>query len=154
MIDVVSAEIRSRMMAGIRGKNTKPEITVRRYLHSLGYRYRLHQNDLPGRPDLVLAKYKVVIFVHGCFWHCHQGCFYSRIPKTRQTFWSDKLGKNVVRDEYQIKQLCALGWRVIVVWECGIKHCFDSAFCLSEMISSSHEQVENWPPYPPRKSQF
>nr|WP_250548150.1 very short patch repair endonuclease [Pseudomonas congelans] len=151
-MDVVSAETRSRMMAGIRGKNTKPEIAVRGYLHSLGYRYRLHHKNLPGKPDLVLARFKVTIFVHGCFWHCHQGCFYARMPKTREEFWSDKLGKNVLRDERHVEKLISLGWRVIIVWECGVKHCFDSISCLSNIISSSDKKVEIWPSQPPRSS--
>ncbi|MEE4673672.1 very short patch repair endonuclease [Pseudomonas alliivorans] len=152
MIDIVNTETRSRMMSGIKGKNTKPEMAVRKYLHSLGYRFRLHQKDLPGRPDLVLPKYKVAIFVHGCFWHCHKGCFYSRMPKTRAEFWAEKLGKNVVRDSLQISALNTIGWRVIIVWECGIKHDFENINCLSDIISSSNKFLDVWPVNPPRPS--
>ncbi|MEB6588397.1 very short patch repair endonuclease [Pseudomonas asiatica] len=120
-MDVVDTETRSRMMSGIRGKNTKPEMTVRRFLHAHGYRYRLHRRDLPGKPDLVLPKLKVCLFVHGCFWHRHPGCRYATTPKTRVEFWDEKFLKNVARDLANIQALENAGWRVLIIWECQLK---------------------------------
>lgn len=111
---------RSRMMSGIRGRNTKPEIFIRQALHARGFRFRLHVKSLPGKPDLVLPKYKVVVFVHGCFWHGHE-CRYFKVPKTRSDFWLEKIGKNQLRDRLQVSSLMALGWRVLIVWECAIR---------------------------------
>lgn len=110
---------RSRNMAAIRGKNTKPEMLVRSWLHRNGFRFRLHRKDLPGKPDIVLQKYRTVIFVHGCFWHSH-GCKNSVVPRTRREFWVEKLGVNRVRDETAQLALKKLGWRVTVVWECEL----------------------------------
>lgn len=121
MVDVVDAVTRSRMMSGIKGKNTKPEVSIRRALHARGFRYRIHVNNLPGKPDLVLPKYKAVVFVHGCFWHGHT-CRYFKIPKTRADFWLEKIGKNQTRDNLQIASLIEQGWRVAVVWECAVKN--------------------------------
>lgn len=120
-MDIVDSVTRSRMMSGIRGKNTKPELAVRRYLHGAGFRYRLHAADLPGRPDLVLPRYRAVILVHGCFWHAHQGCRYFKIPVTRSDFWETKLAGNSARDGRDIALLQAAGWRVAVVWECALR---------------------------------
>lgn len=106
-------------MAAIRGRDTEPEITVRRYLHAQGFRFRLCRKDLPGKPDIVLPKYRTAIFVHGCFWHLH-GCKYSVIPKTRTEWWLAKLEGNRARDEKNRKGLEQLGWRMITVWECEI----------------------------------
>jgi len=111
-------------MAGIRSKNTKPEMVVRRFLHGQGYRYRLHRKDLPGTPDLVLPKYQAVIFVHDCFWHGHD-CRYYRLPKTRTAFWAEKIAGNRSRDEKNQRLLEAEGWRVIVVRECEIRDNLD-----------------------------
>ena len=108
------------MMAGIRGRNTKPEIAVRSALHRRGFRFRLHRGDLPGKPDLVLPKYRAVIFVHGCFWHGH-GCHLFRWPKTREEFWRDKISSNVARDRRQFAALREAGWRVATVRECALK---------------------------------
>ena len=108
-------------MRGIRSSNTQPELQVRKALHARGFRYRLNARDLPGRPDIVLPKWRTVIFVHGCFWHAHQGCRYFRIPATRTTFWQQKLAGNAARDTQQIEQLLAMGWRVLVVWECALR---------------------------------
>ena len=121
-MDTVKKSVRSRMMSGIRGKNTKPELVVRRYLHASGLRFRLHKKGLPGRPDLVLARWNVVVFVHGCFWHGHNGCRYFRVPGTRTDFWVDKIGGNAKRDVRTERQLRELGWRVIVIWECAIRN--------------------------------
>ena len=108
-------------MSRIRGKDTKPEIRVRSMLHRMGYRFRLHRKDLPGKPDIVLPKYKTVIFVHGCFWHRHKGCKYAYTPKSRVKFWKDKLAETVKRDKQHLKQLKENGWKVFIVWECETK---------------------------------
>lgn len=121
MADFVNKAVRSRMMSGIRGKDTKPELMVRRYLHAQGYRFRLHDRTLEGRPDLVLKKWQSVIFVHGCFWHRHPGCRYATTPATRPEFWGNKFEANQVRDERSQHALVNQGWRVAVVWECALK---------------------------------
>lgn len=108
-------------MSRIRGKDTKPEMVVRRLLYADGFRYRLHATDLPGRPDIVFRSRKRVIFVHGCFWHQHNGCRNASIPKTRTDFWNKKLKGNVSRDQFVLRQLHERGWRVLIVWECEIK---------------------------------
>jgi DNA mismatch endonuclease (patch repair protein) len=105
-------------MARIKGKNTKPEWVVRRALHALGYRFRLHRGELPGRPDIVLPKHKMVILVHGCFWHRHPGCSKASMPKTRVDFWRDKFETNVARDQCNVEALKEAGWQVLIVWEC------------------------------------
>ena len=120
MTDIVDVKTRSRMMAGIRGKDTKPEMAVRRFLHGMGYRYRLHRRDLPSTPDLVLPKYGTVIFVHGCFWHGHD-CRYFRLPKTRTDFWDEKISGNRSRDRKNRKLLEEAGWQVITIHECEIR---------------------------------
>ncbi|TKJ73663.1 very short patch repair endonuclease [Pseudomonas sp. CFBP13508] len=120
MVDVVDAATRSRMMSGIKGKNTRPEVLIRKALHARGFRYRIHANNLPGKPDLVLPKYKAVVFVHGCFWHGHT-CRYFKIPQTRPDFWLDKIKKNQTRDRSQEAALLSDGWRVLIVWECAIR---------------------------------
>ena len=109
------------MMAGIGAKNTKPEIVVRQILHRLGYRFRLHRKDLPGKPDVVLPKWNTVIFVHGCFWHGHENCSLFRLPKSRTDFWREKIEGNQLRDEKARSDLSGQGWRVVEVWECAIK---------------------------------
>jgi DNA mismatch endonuclease, patch repair protein len=119
MVDVVDKATRSRMMSGIRGKNTKPELILRQGLHAKGFRFRIHAN-LPGRPDLVLPKWDAVIFVHGCFWHSHQ-CHLFKWPKSRDDFWKAKISGNAARDEQNIARLLVDGWRVGVVWECSLK---------------------------------
>ena len=107
-------------MAAIKSKNTKPEIAVRKLLHSLGYRFRLHRKDLPGSPDIVLPKYKTVIFVHGCFWHRHENCKYATSPKTREEFWENKFNANINRDLEVQKEIKNIGWKSIILWECEI----------------------------------
>ena len=116
------SEQRSRNMSAIKSKNTKPEITVRKLLHSMGYRFRLHKKDLPGSPDIVLPKYKTVIFVHGCFWHRHENCKYASIPKTRKEFWESKFKANVKRDLEIQEKIKNIGWQSVVIWECEIKN--------------------------------
>lgn len=120
-MDVVDAATRSRMMSGIRSRNTTPELAVRRALHAAGLRYRLHDRSLPGSPDLVFPRYKAVIFVNGCFWHAHAGCRYFKLPATRREFWERKLQSNVARDSANLGALQASGWRVAVVWECALR---------------------------------
>lgn len=120
MADIVSPEVRSRMMAGIRGKDTKPEIILRKLLHRNAFRYRLHRRDLPGKPDIVFAGRKTVIFVNGCYWHGHENCHLFRVPSSRSGFWSDKISANRVRDQRNYDELGQLGWNVIVAWECAI----------------------------------
>lgn len=122
MVDVVDSATRSRMMAGIQGKNTKPELLVRKYLHGRGLRYRIHAKELPGKPDLIFPKFKAVVFVHGCFWHQHSGCKYATTPSSREIFWANKLSENVARNACQIAALNDLGWRVFVVWECELRN--------------------------------
>ena len=121
MADVVDRETRKRMMSGIRGKDTRPEMLVRRALFAAGFRFRLHRADLPGSPDIVLPGRRVAIFVHGCFWHMHQGCRLARLPATRPEFWRGKLEGNVARDRWAVEALAADGWRVLVVWECATR---------------------------------
>lgn len=120
MADIVTPGVRSRMMAGIRGSNTRPELLIRRGLHAMGWRYRLHVKDLPGRPDLVFPARRAVIMVHGCFWHGHD-CHRFRWPKSREAFWRNKIAGNIVRDQNVRGQLRGLGWRVLEVWECTLK---------------------------------
>lgn len=120
MPDVHTPEVRSKNMRAIRCRDTKPEIWLRKSLHSLGLRYRVSAKELPGKPDLLFPKFKAVIFVNGCFWHAHN-CHYFRLPSTRKDFWAKKLGENVRRDERNIKMLLEKGYRVLIVWECAIK---------------------------------
>ena len=108
-------------MSRIKGKNTKPEMLVRKFLHANGFRYRLHVKDLPGKPDIVLPKYKTVIFVHGCFWHGHSSCKYFTIPKTNSAWWSNKINYNIANDKKAIKYLKRRGWKVLIIWTCGFK---------------------------------
>lgn len=126
-MDVVTRARRSAMMAGIRGRNTRPEMAVRRTAHSLGYRYRLHRRDLPGTPDLVFPRLRKVLFVHGCFWHRHAGCRLSYDPKSNQEFWRRKFAANVARDQLARRNLEETGWKVETVWECEIRGATDLA---------------------------
>ena len=121
MADVHSKEIRSYNMSQIKGKNTKPEMLVRKSLFANGFRYKLHDKSLPGKPDIVLPKYKTVIFVHGCFWHGHKNCKYYIVPKTRTDWWLNKINGNIANDAKAIKALRKDGWKIITVWECDLK---------------------------------
>lgn len=121
MTDIVTPEVRSRMMASIKSRDTKPELVVRRYLHGRGFRYALARRGLPGKPDLTLPRHNAVIFVHGCYWHGHQGCRFATTPATRADFWRAKLNANAERDARVILELKKLGWRVAVVWECALR---------------------------------
>lgn len=134
MVDVVDKATRSRMMAGIRGKNTKPELVLRRALHRMGFRYRLHVTGIPGRPDIVLPKYRAAIQVQGCFWHRHENCPFATTPASNMQFWKKKFDETVKRDQRKLDALRLLGWRVAVIWECSIKT--DDAESIARKISA------------------
>lgn len=121
MADVHDKATRSKNMAAIKGKNTKPEMLVRKFLHANGFRYRLHVKNLPGKPDIVLPKYKTVIFVHGCFWHGHAHCRYYVVPKTKTEWWINKINGNIANDVKAIKTLRKQGWKIVFLWECDLK---------------------------------
>lgn len=121
MVDTLTPEQRSERMARVRAKDTKPELVVRRLVHSMGYRYRLHRRDLPGRPDLVFATRNKVIFIHGCFWHRHVNCTLARLPKSRIEFWLAKLSANATRDALNESELRRRGWEVLTIWECELR---------------------------------
>lgn len=149
MADIVDRSTRSRMMASIKGKNTAPERFVQEELEKRHIAFEIHSKELPGKPDVTIPLYQVAIFVNGCFWHRHEGCFYATTPASRKEFWQDKLGETVRRDARKRTELEALGWRVIVVWECGVKHCprdFD------EVIDTIEGETffSEWPLTPPR----
>ncbi|MDR1614176.1 MAG: very short patch repair endonuclease [Campylobacteraceae bacterium] len=120
MADTHSPQVRSYNMSRIRSMNTQPEEVVRKYLHSKGFRYRKNDTRYPGKPDIVLPKFKTIIFVHGCFWHCHEGCPDFVQPKSNQDYWQEKLNRNRIRDAENIGKLCSSGWHVIIVWECEL----------------------------------
>jgi len=121
-MDILSKQQRSECMSKIRSKNTKPELALRKALYARGFRYRVNDTKLPGTPDIVLPKYKTIIFLHGCFWHGHEKCKYFNIPKTNTEFWIDKITSNVERDKVNLQKLTSLGWYVLTVWECEIRH--------------------------------
>jgi DNA mismatch endonuclease (patch repair protein) len=121
MADIVDRQTRSRMMAGIRARDTQPEMLLRKALHARGYRYRLCDKRLPGKPDMVFPRFRAVIFVHGCFWHGHDACKLFRLPKSNTAFWQAKIAANMARDGVVLESLAAAGWRVMVVWECALK---------------------------------
>jgi len=135
-VDVHTPAQRQRNMAAIRAKNTKPEMVVRRMIHALGYRYRLHGKNLPGKPDLVFAARKKVIFVHGCFWHMHDCRYGQVVPATRTDFWQNKRGSNVVRDRRNQEALVAQGWTALVLWECETKNIASLRLCLAMFLNS------------------
>ncbi|MFK2878726.1 DNA mismatch endonuclease Vsr [Rhodanobacter hydrolyticus] len=130
-MDIVTSYRRSQIMAGIRSKDTQPELIVRRVAHSMGLRFRLHRRDLPGSPDLVFPRWRLAVFVHGCFWHRHEGCRLAAQPKTRPEFWRQKFEANIRRDRGAIDQLTGLGWRVEVIWECETRNPVEVASRLS-----------------------
>lgn len=145
MTDIVDRQTRSRMMSGIRGKDTKPEMVLRRALHSRGFRYRLHGKGLVGRPDLILARHRAVIFVHGCFWHRHEGCRYATTPATRPDFWAEKFVANVRRDRAVRDALLADGWRVATIWECALRKprsVEQTAAAIEKWLLSESRQLE------------
>lgn len=122
MADVVDSATRSRMMSGIRAKNTRPEIFLRKRLHALGFRFRLHAKDIPGKPDIVLPKYRALVVIHGCFWHAHN-CRYFKLPVTNAVFWRNKIDLNRQRDKRNLELQLEAGWRCLIVWECAIRTC-------------------------------
>jgi DNA mismatch endonuclease (patch repair protein) len=135
MVDIVDVATRSRMMSGIRGVNTRPETFLRKALHRAGFRYRLHASKLPGRPDVVLASRRAAIFVHGCFWHRHEGCHWCTTPASNVDFWTSKFERNVERDRQAIDALVELSWRTAVIWECGLRKPY---------AATTTAQLEEW----------
>jgi DNA mismatch endonuclease (patch repair protein) len=146
-MDVVDASTRSVMMSGIRGKNTRPEILLRKYLHARGFRFRLHMKDLPGTPDIVLPRYRLCIFVHGCFWHRHLNCPYATTPKSNTEFWLQKFTTNTIRDEKVASMLGKAGWRVFKIWECGLKGKDDSTLDWLPAVIRGATISLSWPDY-------
>lgn len=141
-MDVVDAATRSRMMKGIRSKDTQPELIVRKYLHAQGFRYRLHARNLPGSPDLVLPRYRVAILVHGCFWHRHAGCKYATTPANNAERWKLKFDANIERDARKENLLRAAGWKVLVVWECELRRAPEERLCqLVNDITENHART-------------
>jgi DNA mismatch endonuclease, patch repair protein len=127
-------EPRRRVMAAIRGRDTGPEIAVRRMLHAMGYRYRVHRRDLPGHPDVTFPSRRKIVFVHGCFWHQHSGCKAAKVPRTRTQYWGPKLAKNMERDRRNLEALTNSGWAVTIVWECELAHPGDVAARLANFL--------------------
>lgn len=144
MSDSISPEHRSWNMSRIRGKDTKIEVMVRRYLFSKGYRFRKNDKRYPGKPDVVLPKYHTVIFVNGCFWHHHEGCKNATMPKTRTEFWKEKLGKNVANDRKHVRLLQEAGWNVITLWECELEKDFEGRMnmVIDDLTSNSVNRCE------------
>jgi DNA mismatch endonuclease (patch repair protein) len=146
MADRLDPVRRSANMSKIRGRDTAPEVRVRRIAHRMGLRFRLHRKDLPGRPDLVFPKHRLVVFVHGCFWHRHPGCSRASTPSTRVEFWQAKFAVNVERDARQIAALAADGWRVLVLWECGLKDDAVIEGALREAVFAQAAASDSVPP--------
>ncbi|WP_348640030.1 very short patch repair endonuclease [Mesorhizobium sp. B3-1-6] len=138
--DIVSEETRSRMMSGIRGKDTKPEILIRKALHARGFRYRLHSTGIPGKPDIALPSRRAAIFINGCFWHGHD-CHLYRLPSTRPEFWQTKIDRNRARDELVRAQLVAKGWRHLTIWECAIRG--PTRIGINETIERTHRWIQS-----------
>lgn len=136
MADVMTPKQRSRCMAAVKGKDTKPEMIVRKYLFSRGLRFRIQVRKLPGTPDIVLPKYNTVIFVNGCFWHGHEGCKYFRLPKSNVEFWTEKIERNIERDRESMRALLDLGWKVIRVWECELRNKANREETLNKIYTS------------------
>ena len=147
MTDFMAPKQRSRCMSRVKGKNTTPELFLRKALWAAGFRYRL-ASKLPGKPDIVLPKYQIAIFVHGCFWHSHQGCSKSKLPATNEDFWKDKIAANVARDSRNISELKRLGWRVAVVWECTLKPRQKDISTVSSLVQWIKSE-SNWFESPP-----
>jgi DNA mismatch endonuclease (patch repair protein) len=145
MTDRISPERRSLNMRRIRNKDTAPEKVVRSLLHRMGYRFRLHGRKLPGTPDLVLSRYRTVVFVHGCFWHRHPGCKRTFVPSTRREFWEQKFRRNVERDQRNLRELREFGWRAIVVWECEIRNLDALAARLDAILQANVVYPTNLP---------
>ena len=137
MTDILTPEKRSWNMSRIKGKNTKPEILLRSMLHKSGFRFRIHDKKLPGKPDIVLSRFNTVIFVNGCFWHRHKNCKYAYTPKSRQEFWQEKFVRTVQRDQEKTEKLIKSGWQVHTVWECELKN--DPGAVINDLISKMKE---------------
>lgn len=135
MTDIVDKQTRSRMMSRIRGRDTMPEVALRKSLHRKGFRFRLHSRRLPGKPDLVLTKYNAVVFVHGCFWHRHAGCSFTTTPASNIDFWREKFAKTVQRDARTCEKLRSKGWRIATVWECSLRN---------DMLDVSSRLLSDW----------
>ena len=145
MADTLSKEERSKRMALIHSKDTRIEVRVRKYLFSKGYRYRINDKRYPGHPDIVLPKYKTIIFIHGCFWHSHPNCNIAHIPKSNRDFWVKKLNKNIENDNKHVAMLEADGWQVITLWECEINNEFDSTMeMLTDVLNSTINEQGEW----------
>lgn len=146
-MDVLTPEQRKRNMSAIKGKNTKPEILVRKLLHRLGYRFKIQRKDLPGKPDIVLPKYKTAIFINGCFWHRHAGCKYASTPSTNSEFWEKKFAANVKRDARNYATLKEQGWNVLIIWECEVKEILRTKIIpgLPSRISAPYPTDEDLP---------
>lgn len=144
MVDIVDKPTRSRMMAGIRAKNTKPEVRLRSALHRLGFRFRIHDRALPGRPDIVLPRYRAAVQIHGCFWHRHEGCRFATNPSSNREFWQAKFEGNVQRDRAAELSLQERGWRTGVIWECSIKErgAAQVASELAAWLTSGSDKIE------------
>lgn len=141
MADMFTPQKRSEIMSHIKSKNTKSELMVRKYLYKSGFRFRLHDSNLPGKPDIVLPKYKCVVFVHGCFWHAHEGCKYCRKPKSNVEYWIPKIQRNVARDRREVQALKDMGWNVNIVWECELKNNAEKRLNeLAEFIAGCREK--------------
>jgi DNA mismatch endonuclease (patch repair protein) len=138
VVDNVPVKKRSAIMAAVRAKNTGPELALRRIVHGMGYRYRLHAKELPGRPDLVFQPLKKVIFVHGCFWHRHDACRYATTPKSRTVFWQAKFATNVARDRRNVRDLKKTGWCVLTIWQCQLKSPNRIAKRAHEFLKTDH----------------
>lgn len=142
-MDKLTKEQRHRCMASIRGKGTKPEIMVRKFLFSRGFRYRLNHPRLPGHPDIVLRKYRAVVFVNGCFWHGHEGCRFFVLPKTNTAFWKEKIARNRTRDVEERKRLAEMGWHCITIWECQLKPAVRAQTLESLAFTLNHIYIQN-----------
>lgn len=145
MADVHNKATRSYNMSQIKGKDTKPEMLVRRFLHAKGFRYKLHDKTLPGKPDLVMPKYKTAIFIHGCFWHGHEGCRYYVIPKTRTEWWVNKIKGNIANDHKAEALLAEAGWKVLTIWECELKKAV-----LENTLTQLQQHILGTEPVPPQ----
>ncbi len=141
MADIVDSKRRSRIMSRIKGRDTTPELVVRRMAHRLGFRFRLHRKDLPGRPDIVFPRHRTAVFVHGCFWHRHNECRYAYTPKSRVAFWTEKFKKNVAHDRRSEEALRNLGWRVFVIWECETQDEITLQSCLVKHLCDGEQAV-------------
>jgi DNA mismatch endonuclease (patch repair protein) len=146
-MDIVSKSKRSSMMSGIKNKDTKGELLIRKSLHALGFRYQLHRKDIPGRPDLTFPKFQAVIFINGCFWHAHN-CHLFKWPSSRSDFWQEKITSNKIRDEKNHAKCTELGWKILVIWECSLKGKTKRSF--NEVINT----VQNWLLYDPQNAEI